>query len=409
MVTDAFTSGMCLLSAILDKMHNITKWRKDFFIQVIILFLTIKGKINFTQMERYSSSLEVRFRNMFKKKFDFASFNSHFIRQQCSDELIIGFDPSYLQKSGKLTNQIGQFFSGVAGVTKRGIELGCLAIIDIKQNTAYHFDAVQTLSVKKNEADTKLVRHYVGIIRSRAEILLKHSSVLAVDAWFYKKNFVEPMIKMGFEVISRLTKRPNLRYLYTGERTGKKGRPSKYAGKVNVKNIDKKIFKTRYQDELMIIYEAVVYSVCFERNIKVAYVEFLDNKGKVRDVKMYYSTNTSRCAIEIVKYYRARFQMEFIFRDGKQFTGLATCQARSENKIYNHVNYSMTAVNVAKGIIRKGMKKDEICVLSIQDVKTELFNQFLLERIFINYGISSELLKNIDLKRNILDIGKVAA
>jgi hypothetical protein len=69
----------------------------------------------------------------------------------------------------------------------------------------------------------------------------------------------------------------------------------------------------------------------------------------------------------------------------------------------------MTAVNVAKGIIRKGMKKDEICVLSIQDVKTELFNQFLLERIFINYGISSELLKNIDLKRNILDIGKVAA
>jgi hypothetical protein len=55
------------------------------------------------------------------------------------------------------------------------------------------------------------------------------------------------------------------------------------------------------------------------------------------------------------------------------------------------------------------MKKDEICVLSIQDVKTELFNQFLLERIFINYGISSELLKNIDLKRNILDIGKVAA
>jgi hypothetical protein len=144
-------------------------------------------------------------------------------------------------------------------------------------------------------------------------------------------------------------------------------------------------------------------------NIKVAYVEFLDNKGKVRDVKMYYSTNTSRCAIEIVKYYRARFQMEFIFRDGKQFTGLATCQAKSENKIYNHVNYSMTAVNVAKGIIRKGMKKDEICVLSIQDVKTELFNQFLLERIFINYGISSELLKNIELKRNILDIGKVAA
>ncbi|MBK7635326.1 MAG: hypothetical protein IPJ13_14405 [Saprospiraceae bacterium] len=115
---------------------------ESFFVEVILLFMTIKGKINFTQMGRYSSSPEVRFRNMFKRVFDFVSFNSMFITKHCSDELLIGFDPSYLSKSGKYTPNVGYFYSGVAGMIKRGMEVGCLAIIDVKQNTAYHFEAV---------------------------------------------------------------------------------------------------------------------------------------------------------------------------------------------------------------------------------------------------------------------------
>ena len=69
----------------------------------------------------------------------------------------------------------------------------------------------------------------------------------------------------------------------------------------------------------------------------------------------------------------------------------------------------MTAVNIAKAIIRQDIEKDQPCSCSIQDIKTELFNQFLLERIFINYGIDPELQKNNELKRKILDFGKVAA
>ena len=86
---DAFTSGKSLMGAILEKMVGINKWQKVFFVEVILLFMTIKGKINFTQMGRYSSSPEVRFRNMFKRVFDFVSFNSMFITKHCSDELLM--------------------------------------------------------------------------------------------------------------------------------------------------------------------------------------------------------------------------------------------------------------------------------------------------------------------------------
>jgi len=51
---------------------------------------------------------------------------------------------------------------------------------------------------------------------------------------------------------------------------------------------------------------------------------------------------------KIVQYYRLRFQIEFLYRDAKQFTGLNSCQARSQNKLDFHFNASLTAVNLAK-------------------------------------------------------------
>ncbi len=93
----------------------------------------------------------------------------------------------------------------------------------------------------------------------------------------------------------------------------------------------------------------------------MAYTEYLNEKGEVTNTILYFSTNTSRDSIDIVRYYKARFQMEFIFRDGKQFMGLDNCQARSEEKVHNHVNHAMTAVNIAKAIIRQGnLQKDSM-------------------------------------------------
>ncbi len=59
---------------------------------------------------------------------------------------------------------------------KRGMEVGCLAIIDVKQNTAYHFEAVQTPPVKKSESETGLESTIENILRRIN--LMKHSKIL---------------------------------------------------------------------------------------------------------------------------------------------------------------------------------------------------------------------------------------
>jgi hypothetical protein len=46
----------------------------------------------------------------------------------------------------------------------------------------------------------------------------------------------------------------------------------------------------------------------------------------------------------MVRYYQARFQIEFLFRDAKQFTGLMACQARSEEALLKSFNASFAAL-----------------------------------------------------------------
>lgn len=52
--------------------------------------------------------------------------------------------------------------------------------------------------------------------------------------------------------------------------------------------------------------------------------------------------------LHIAYYYHLRFQIEVLFRDAKQFTGLTQCQARSEAKLDYHLNASLSGVNVAR-------------------------------------------------------------
>ena len=61
-----------------------------------------------------------------------------------------------------------------------------------------------------------------------------------------------------------------------------------------------------------------------------------------------FSTDINLPATEIYRFYKARFQIEFPFRDAKQFTGLLDCQARCEQSLHFHFNASMAALNLIK-------------------------------------------------------------
>ena len=74
----------------------------------------------------------------------------------------------------------------------------------------------------------------------------------------------------------------------------------------------------------------------FGRFLRVVVIERLDRKGQVKAHVVLCSTDTTMPAQEIRALYSARFQLEFVFRDAKQFAGLTTCQLRSTTGLENH-------------------------------------------------------------------------
>jgi len=341
------------------------------------------------------------------------TFNTQVIDSISSTDLCIGFDPSYISKSGKQTPGLGYYYSGVAGKYKRGLEIANIAVIDRIQNTAYHLESVTTPSIpndkKAGDESKTLVDHYAQILIDRKEKLLNISSILVVDGYFAKRKFIDAISNnTEMEVICRLRDDANLQYLYKGK-TGGRGRPKKYDGKVNVKNLDKRRAKLKEANEQYRIYELEVYSVGLKRNIQLCYVEFLKENGDINVIKLFFSTNIERSAKDILSYYRSRFQMEFLFRDAKQFTGLQHCQARSENKLNFHFNASLTSLNIAKCILRKDTSPTQRISYSISDLKIRFQNRNIIYRIFSMYGIDRKLIKNIRKVQELISFGAIAA
>jgi hypothetical protein len=121
------------------------------------------------------------------------------------------------------------------------------------------------------------------------------------------------------------------------------------------------------------------------------------------------STDLSLTGIQILNYYRTRFQIEFLYRDGKQFTGLNDCQARSENKLDFQFKMSLTSINIAKITHWLAITKEHRKSFSMANVKTMYHNDLLLNRFISMFGINPNWIKNKEKLLQLLEYGKIAA
>jgi hypothetical protein len=382
------------ITAILDKMSEVKKPQRDFLIRTLILFLSIRGRINFLQLARHSEGeyVESTYRGQFEQFFDFAQFNTHLTKTYGSGHFIIGFDPSYIRKSGHKTPQTGKYWSGCSSRREWGLEAGVFSAIDIDNHTAFHLDALISPNQKEcQERQISLMEHYLNTVFWSAEYLEQLSRFLVVDAYFTKKEFILPVIeRTNLQIIGRWRDDPDFMYLYDGPKKEGRGAPRKYDSKFKKSEPDFSKMTLSYEDEEVRIYDCIVYSNSLKRKIRIAYTIWLSEKGKER-IKIYFSTDLDLPAWVIVQYYTARFQEEFLFRDGKQFTGLNHCQARSINKLEYHWNCSLTAINIAKVHFLLSVPKEQRKAFSMADVKTQCYNQLLIKRLFRIFENDSEL------------------
>ena len=164
-----------------SEFKTLKECRRNFIISVLICFSSIKGKINFLQLERFSDKCEQYFRINFENKFNFQGLNLAMIKERVS-ECIVAFAPSYIPKSGKKTYGLGMYWSGCAGKPQWGLDICGFAAVDTKLNTAFHLNAFQTPKSK----ETNLLHYYCQLIKENYLYFKELTTYMVADSFFAK-------------------------------------------------------------------------------------------------------------------------------------------------------------------------------------------------------------------------------
>jgi DDE superfamily endonuclease len=369
---------MRLLQSVLTMVPKTNKSQRTFVAHLVRLLLMLPGHATFRNFSRYSAYHEKTFARQFAKPFDFVALNKAAIVTvvPAEHEHALALDASFIAKSGKRTYGLARFWNSCHGRAERGLEISVLGWVDITHNSAYGLSVEQTPpSLAADSDSTRMDAYLEQVRRVVTQYQLQPLKYVLTDGAFSNIKFVAGVHDLHLTQIGKLRCDANLRYLYTGPRRPGPGRPKTYDGKVDWSDLSR--FEcTETSDEGIFLYSQVVNHVQFKRNLRaVKVVDTHSNRSA-----LLFSTDVDLAATTIYRYYKARFQIEFLFRDAKQFTGLGDCQARSKAKLQSHFAASLTAVTLAKLEARQ-QRDDPIAAFSMASLKRRYFNEHLIERI----------------------------
>lgn len=373
------------------------------------LFATILiacGKVNFTNLSRYSPLSEKTYRRVFAGRFDFAAFNQGVIQAAIGEDaaVIAVMDASFIAKSGKKTFGLDLFYNGSHGRVEKGLEVSLVGVVDVQTEVGYALLAEQTFD---QAAFPELTRmdYYLYQLEIACPHLPPQVRYLAVDGAYAKQPFVTGAVALNLHVISKLRRDANLQFVYEGEQKAR-GARRKYDGKVDLADLSRFAWVAQLQPGVG-LYTQLVWHRSLKRQIRLAVLKDTRKPDKPSTVVLF-STDLTQSAEDIYRFYKLRFQIEFIFRDAKQFTGLSDCQARDLKKLDFHSNASFTALNLARLEVQQQLGNQPF-VFSMASVKRRALNDHLLDTFISKLELSPTQIKSHPNYQTLRSYGAIAA
>jgi Transposase DDE domain len=422
--------------------------------------LLLCGKANFTNLSRYSGLSEKSFRRQYSQSFNFTRLNAQIIAATPTiGTRITAMDNSFIPKSGQKTHGLDWFYNGSASRSQKGLEISTIAVIDVKVRQAYTLsvqqtpahlassqaprsspppsqrqtiapDAIERAQVQlqqlpdvpalrisqlmidqaqvqlqqlpeypalecQPEAEPTRIDHSITHLQQTVPYFSEDLDYLVVDAGFSKQKFVDAVVTLKLQLIAKLRHDANLKYLYRGEQKTR-GAKRKYDGKVDFHNLSR-FTQVQSLEPHLKLYSAVVWHVSLKRQIRIVYLVDTRKPGKPRTALLF-STDLKLDAQHILEFYRARFAIEFIYREAKQFTGLCDAQTRDAQRLDFHFNASLTALNLARFEAYSHQAQSDDAAqpvpFSMTSYKRMAFNDHLLSRFISMLELDSTLIKS---------------
>ncbi len=317
-------------------------------------------------------------------------FEQHLYRPE-GEYFLVG-DESVVTKSGKETHGLDYFFSGLMNRVVKGIAIFSLSLVSVEERRSYPLRVEQVVRTEAEKAaakarkkkqvkkDKKAPKKKCGrpkgsqnrdktqvqltpelkriqkMVKKQLEMLQNLASVryLALDGHFGNNHALQMVLQCGLHLISKLRHDAALYFIYDGKQK-RKGPRKKYGQKIDYRNIPEKyLVKTSALGHIQTrIYRAVMLHRGFAQALNVVIITKTNLKtGAFASVNLF-SSDLELTYDKIIDYYSLRFQIEFNFRDAKQYWGLEDFMNVKDVPLTNALNLSLFMVNLSQVLLRE--------------------------------------------------------
>jgi hypothetical protein len=366
---------------------------------IVFAVLCMAGRVTMVGLSRWTEGggSYRTVQRWFQSKLDWGVLLWAVVRMHLLDPqgvYILAGDEVVVSKAGKSTHGLGRFYSSIAQRPIPSLSFLALSLVDVAQRRSYPLRVEQRMPSKATEAVppapkrgrgrpkgsknhakpipvltpelsllASLLRAVVSLI---SPLLVKY---VVLDGFFGTYPATWLVRECGLHLISKLRHNAALYLPYSGL-PPKRGATPRYGNKLDYARLpDAARCQTLTQGDLVTeTYQLTVWHKEFPDPLNVVVLVNTHLKTRKHAHVILFSTDVSLAAAQLVDYYRLRFQIEFNFRDAKQFWGLEDFMNVSQQAVTNAANLAFLMVNLSTALLQTHRQQHPD--FSLLDLKT---------------------------------------
>ncbi len=363
--------------------------------QVIFGMLAASGRISMLGLSRWTEkggsyrTIQRFYHTVLPwKALQWLFFQKRFLKSEA--EYIVAGDEVVVSKAGTATFGLDRFFSGVQQQVIPGLSFFVFSLVNVCEEQSYPLQVAQTVKSAEEKAASRVKaeakkakkttekkkpgrpkgsknKDKQAVVLS-AELLRIQTALrsfletvgpaialkyVALDGHFGNYPSAFMVRQEQLHLISKMRSDAGLYPAFEGEHHGPGPKP-KYGGKIDVRKMDKKYLKEISTEGNLRteIYQGQFYNkeFAFALNIVVILKTNLDTQAQAHVIL--FSTDLEQAYDKIIQFYSLRYQIEFNFRDAKQYWGLEDFMNVKETAVTNAANLSLFMVNFSKVLLQ---------------------------------------------------------
>lgn len=355
--------------------------------RVIEAMLAMSGRVTMRGLSRWSGKggSYRTIQRFFNTSLNWGHLNWLLIRHHvldADDVVLMSGDHVVVTKSGKMTYGLDRFFSSLYGKTVPGLCFLSLSLLSVKRRTSYPVLTEQVEKVCEAAAPAQSTKQSKGQRgrpqgsknRNRREVALSPSlrfiqehiqSLLKqigdafkvvyflFDGELGHNDAMQMVRQVGLHLVSKLRHNSALYFPYAGPYAGR-GPHRKYGKKLDYRNVPSAYLQATSIDEGIEtnMYQLSLWHKKFAEMLNVVVIVKTNLQTHKTAHVVLFSSDLTLGYAQLIDYYRLRFQLEFNFRDAKQYWGLEDFMSVNARPGYNSANLAMFMVNVSQALMR---------------------------------------------------------